>query len=758
MKSERFRVLLVEDNPGDARLLRETIRETNDLSVDLIHEDTLQRGLDRIGSDRFDVIMLDLSLPDEEGLETVVRTHAAAPKIPIIVLTGHDDADLASRAVRAGAQDYLVKGQVSHQLLTRSMRYASERKKATDQLQGSELYFRSLIENANDIIAVVDRAGRITYSSPSMARQLGLSGENLSGTHLVELVHPEDRMLVESMLQTGWNRQSPTPYFEFRWRRFDGSWRIAEGIGQQLKFEEEQRGLVLNARDITERKQTEEALRDLNETLQALIETSPLAILWIDLGGRISAWNSAAEQIFGFSDREAIGNELETLMPDCAAFLSARGESKGRHNLTGEETRFRRRDGTFVEVSVWQTKLRQEEGRALGQLILVADNTDRKRLEEQFRQSQKMEAVGRLAGGVAHDFNNLLTVVTGYCQLLIDQLSPGDPMVEDLKQVFRAAERGTGLTRQLLAFGRQQIVQPRVVDLSSLLADMNHILRRILGEGIELLIAIPPNTAKIRVDPGQIEQVVVNMVVNARDAMPGGGKLTIETQNLELGEEEARLHSVEAGSYVMLAISDTGVGMDNNTKSHLFEPFFTTKERGRGTGLGLSTSYGIVKQNRGNIAVYSELGRGTVFKIMLPRVFDPAEPELRPLERAQKGGGEKILVVEDEDAVRRVVQEMLEHHGYDVMVAPGGQDALAIFANQAKIDLLITDVVMPNMSGRELAQRLVASVPDLKVLYVSGYTDSAIVHHGVLEPGVHFLQKPFTPDQLARKVREVLDR
>jgi signal transduction histidine kinase/ActR/RegA family two-component response regulator len=424
------------------------------------------------------------------------------------------------------------------------------------------------------------------------------------------------------------------------------------------------------------------------------------------------------------------------------------------------EVKRRRKDGTVFDSGIWSAPLREGTGAVRGSVMVVADITDRKRLEEQIQQAQKMEAVGRLAGGVAHDFNNLLTVITGYCQMLLDRLEPSDTAYEDMQQVLRAADRATTLTKQLLAFSRKQIVQPKVIDLHGLLHEMDHILKRLLGEDIELHVEAAPNLGKVRVDPGQLEQVIINLAVNSRDAMPKGGKLIIELRNADIDPQFVARHlAVEPGPYVLLAVTDTGIGIPPDVQQHLFEPFFTTKEKGRGTGLGLSTSYGIVKQNRGEILVYSEVGIGTTFKIYLPRVDEPAEVErMSATETPLRRGTETILIVEDEEGVRRVLEEMLTQQGYRVLVAASGPEALALSEKEhGIIDLLITDVIMPKMSGRELADQLCGYRPGLKVLFVSGYTDSAIVHHGILEQGTVFLQKPFTPEQIAGKVRHVLD-
>ena len=388
-----------------------------------------------------------------------------------------------------------------------------------------------------------------------------------------------------------------------------------------------------------------------------------------------------------------------------------------------------------------------------------AERVARRRLEEQLQQSQKMEAIGRLAGGVAHDFNNLLTVITGYSQLLLDSLDPGNPMHSHVGQIKKAGDRATSLTRQLLAFSRKQVLAPQVLDLNQVVTNMNKMLTRLIGEDVELVTICFPRLWRVKADPGQIEQVMMNLVVNARDAMPRGGKLTIETANANLGKNYPDQHSVIApGSYVMLAVSDTGSGMNQETQSRIFEPFFTTKEQGKGTGLGLSTVYGIVKQSGGHIWVYSEPEKGATFKVYLPRTEAGAE-ELKKAESVVRTqtGSETIMLVEDNESVRTFVRGVLEARGYRLLEAGGSEDALkAIEGHAEPIHLLLTDVVMPRMSGTELAARIAPLHPETKVLYMSGYTDNAIVHHGVLDEGTHFLQKPFVPEVLTQKIREVL--
>jgi nitrogen-specific signal transduction histidine kinase len=389
----------------------------------------------------------------------------------------------------------------------------------------------------------------------------------------------------------------------------------------------------------------------------------------------------------------------------------------------------------------------------------VSEITDRKQLEDQLRQSQKMEAVGQLAGGIAHDFNNLLTAITGYSTLGLRHIDENHRVTGYLEEIKKAGDRAANLTRQLLAFSRKQILQPLPLNLNDIVADINKLLGRLIGEDIQLSVKLGSDLRRIKVDPGQIEQVLVNLAVNARDAMPRGGKLTIETAGVELSQEYAGKHiGLQAGRYVVLSVSDNGTGMDEKTKERIFEPFFTTKEKDKGTGLGLSTVYGIVKQSGAHIAVYSEVDHGTTFKIYLPEHDAPETTETAAAPIGSWGGSETVLLVEDEDAVRGLARQILEQEGYSVLEASRGEEAIRLCAAyEQPIELLLTDVVMPETSGKEVADRLRTMRPEIKVLFMSGYTDEAIVHHGVLDAKVQFIQKPFTPVALAKKVREVID-
>ena len=505
-----------------------------------------------------------------------------------------------------------------------------------------------------------------------------------------------------------------------------------------------------------------ETTRDANQLTRALFDDSPVAISVVDASGIIVRWNKAAEQTFGWPESEVIGKFLPTIPPDeREAYLAKLGRFiSGLERSNGEDLHCLRRDGSIIDVNVWKELLHDANGGVSGIMSLIFDSSEKLKLEQQLRQAQRLEAVGQLAGGVAHDFNNLLTIISGYSDLALSQLSPQEPLRYNVEQVLKAANRATALTSQLLAFSRKQVLKPIVLDLNEIIADLEKMLRRLIGENIDLITILETDLGCVKADPGQIEQVIVNLAVNSRDAMPDGGKLIIETSNVELDAHYTSQHiGTLPGHYVMISVSDSGHGIGPETQSHIFEPFFTTREHGKGTGLGLSMVYGIVKQSGGNIWVYSEPGHGTTFKIYFPLVLQPSEP-IRPIPaKAAPGRGvETILLVEDEERVRELVKEVLIKQGYTVITARDGKDALGAAAREARqIDLLLTDVVMPKMSGRELAEILVPMRPSLKVLYMSGYTDNAMLHKGTLDSETKFIQKPFTPDALARKVREVLD-
>jgi PAS domain S-box-containing protein len=746
-------VLIVEDNPADVRLLQEALYDVQAYDVRLTHAETLAAAAALLEEREFDVALVDLSLPDADGLESIERLQTRAPRLPIVVLTGIDNSDFALRAVREGAQDYLVKGRLDGNMLVRAMRYAAERKRSLEALKQSSNYFRSLIENALDIIAVLDPDGAIRYVSPSTERVLGYSRGELISTDARRLVHPAD--VAEISMPAG-----ATITSEIRVLHKNGSWRVLETIGRSMPDDPAISGIVINARDITERIDADRQLRELNERLRASIDTSPLAIYQFDLEGRVTAWNHAAERTFHWSEAEVLGRLLPIVPKDgWKEFQDMVAKARSGPPLVAYEARRQCKNGSTIDVNVWLAPLQDAEGRVGEFLAISEDTTERKRLEAQFRQAQKMEAVGRLAGGVAHDFNNLLTVITGYSQLAMNKLGPAAPAHTDLREVMAAADRAAGLTKQLLAFSRRQVVEPTIIDLNHVVGEMDRMLRRVIGEDVELVVDLCEHVHPVRADRGQIELVLLNLAVNARDAMPSGGRLLIKTANAELGSEAPRSRVLElTGPFAQISISDTGTGIDPRIREQIFEPFFTTKELGKGTGLGLSTSYGIVKQHGGHISVYSELGLGTTFNIYLPAVAEPAPEIPQDAHLAAGRGTETVLIVEDEAGVANVMRATLSAQGYQVLVAGDPDRAIEIAEDyRGQIDLLLSDIVLQHtMRGFELAQRIRLLRPEIRVLFVSGYLDPGATGGRFIELGSAFLQKPFTPDTLASKVRQVL--
>ncbi|MBW2263472.1 MAG: PAS domain S-box protein, partial [Deltaproteobacteria bacterium] len=524
------------------------------------------------------------------------------------------------------------------------------------------------------------------------------------------------------------------------------------------------------ARDITERKLAEQALLASEERFRSIFNHAAEMIFLYDERGRFLDANDRALSALGYDRTELTALEFGDLLDERDVKVAWEGLRQVLVNGSSKETveyRIKTRDGRFIWVEVTGVRIVFSSGTVAG-LGIARDISDKKKAEvilreteEQLIMAQKMEAVGRLAGGVAHDFNNILSVITGQCDLILDDLDDDHPLRADIREIAGASQRAADLTRQLLAFGRKQVMRAEILALNDVVASTEKLLVRLIGEDIDLVTDLDPSIAAINADPGQIEQVIMNLAVNARDAMPDGGKFIIETSMAVLDDMYASLHaSVSPGRYVMLAVSDTGEGMDPETSARVFEPFFTTKEKGRGTGLGLSTVYGIVKQSGGHIVAYGHPGQGTTFKIYLPAVEDRPAVPLRPSQApaGDPGGTETVLVVEDEETVRRLVVRILEHNGYSVLEAASGPEALDLVREaRPDIQMLLTDVVMPGMSGRQLADRLTAELASLRVLYMSGYTDDAIVDHGLLEKGIAYISKPFSAAALAEKVRAVLD-
>ncbi|MFI5180677.1 MAG: PAS domain S-box protein [Thermoanaerobaculia bacterium] len=633
--------------------------------------------------------------------------------------------------------------------------------RAEEALQASEARYRVLFENAIEGIIAVDPAtGRLRFFNPAVCAMFGYTAEEFRDLRLPDL-HPAGalqpvRADIEAVARGKGGDYRIVPCLRKDGTLFqaDISGSTAELDGKRLVF-----GFFT---DVTERIRAEEALRESEARYRRIVETANEGIWSVDADLRTTFVNDTFARMLGYAPEEMIGTLAEQFtFPENLDEFRIHMDARRRGQAEQYERRFRRKDGIECWCFVSGTPILDSEGRFAGSFGMLTDITKRRHLEEQLRQSQKMEAVGLLAGGVAHDFNNLLTVITGNSELLLGQMTADDPFRVNLADIRHAGERAAALTRQLLAFSRKQILEPRILDLNDVVAGTEKLLRRLIGEDIVLTCILDQNLHRVTIDPSQMEQVILNIAVNARDAMPRGGRLTIETRNVE----GTAAPSVDTGPgkiprFVLLAISDTGCGMTPEIRSRVFEPFFTTKSPAKGTGLGLATVYGIVQQSGGHIDLRSVPGEGSRFEILLPAVEETpaARVSSDARLRAVPKGTETILLVEDEEAVRRIIRLVLDASGYKVLEASNGEEALEIAHGLGgAIHLVVTDVVMPEMSGRELAERLRSQAPFLRVLFVSGYTDDAVIRHGVVDGRESFLQKPFSPLTLAKKVREALD-
>jgi two-component system cell cycle sensor histidine kinase/response regulator CckA len=630
------------------------------------------------------------------------------------------------------------------------------------QLVQREELFHLISENAADMIAVVDMEGNRLYNSLSYQKALGYSPEELQASSSFEQIHPDDRDRVKKAAEEA--RDSGIgKTLEYRLRHKNGNWLVLESTSSVItNASGEPEKLVIVNRDVTERKRAEEALLRSEAGFRSVVEDAPYGIYRASTSGRFLRVNPALQRMLGYELEE------ELLLRDLASdiFLHTGEYQRLTEMLTGSEEvkdvemEWKRQDGTPITVRCSGRRTNDESGVPAYFEVFAEDVTEKRVLEKQLRMAQKMEAIGRLSGGIAHDFNNLLGVIIGYSRVLNRSLGTNTALREHAVEIEKAGQRAASLTKQLLAFSRQQVLTPAVLSLNELVSDMEKMLPRLLGEDIEVSLALDPELGNVKADQSQIEQVIMNLAVNARDAMPRGGKLKIHTANVELDQAYTRNHpGSKAGNYVMMGVTDTGTGMDPATLTHIFEPFFTTKERGKGTGLGLATVYGVVKQSNGYIWVDSALGKGTSFQIYLPRHVGQSAAEEQKTDPAENlRGSESILLAEDSESLRKLAQANLESAGFRVWSAQSGEEALEIaLRHGSTFDLLLTDVVMPGMNGRILAEQLLSRQPGMKVLYMSGYTDSFIAGHGVEYPETHLLHKPFTEEVLIRKVREVLD-
>ncbi len=802
-----YHILIIEDNPEDRMLLRRRLQSDPHYSYIITEAESAEQGLNLCQISLPDGILLDFQLPDMDGLEFLAALQRMVSDmiVPVVMLTGHGTEAIAVQALKAGAQDYLVKENITTASLSAALEQAREYVAIHRQLeqQRNELTQTNiaLCQARNDLERrVAERTRELVATVTHLQREIA---ERRQTEQALRASEAKLRMITAQMPSILWTTDTDlrvTSVFGAGVPWLDQTDKLTERLmewfgtegtdlsaidahrralcGQADGYEHTVHDRVFDVRveplrdhqnqiigclglalDITERKVSEQRLA-FQANILAQVQD---AIIAIDMSGYITYWNRGAEQLYRVSRAAAIGQSFRKIIKyrwlkraDRQAAYSALAHGGAWYG----ELIHRRKTGEARSVTVSVSMLYDEGGAMIGILGVVRDITEHRQLEAQLHQSQKMEAIGRLAGGIAHDFNNLLMVIMSYSELLLDDLDPHHPCRHDLEEILHATRRATALTRQLLAFSRKQVLQPETINLNTVVHDIDKLLRRLIGEDVTLLTILEPELHPVKVDPGQIEQVIMNLAINARDAMPQGGTLTIRTANTDLDWRDPDRHiPVPAGPYVLLEVCDTGIGMDAQTQAHLFEPFFTTKEPGKGTGLGLSTVYGIVKQSQGSIRVESVPGQGTTVTIYFPCTSETVEVHAPHTQSTDlPDGAETILLVEDEPAVRTLIRQVLQARGYTVLEASYGPEALYMAEHyQQPIHLLLTDMVMPEMNGRELARQLARICPTMRVLYMSGYADSHLIPHDLSRSGVAFLQKPITPDVLIRQVRALLD-
>jgi two-component system cell cycle sensor histidine kinase/response regulator CckA len=749
-----LRILLVVDNPADARMIRALLRDSFPEGFELERVDREDWPGERPRA--VDAILLDVGR--DSGAELLERARSRMPDEPIIVLTEAGSEDDALAAVRAGAQDSLVKSRLTGPLLSRVIRYAIERKRSAVRLEWLTL----AVEQSPAAVLITDPRGIIQYVNSKFTEISGYTAAEAIGQspRLFKsgLTPPEVYHDLWSTIRAGGNwhgkLQNRRKSGELYWDAIR-IWPMRDARDAITHF-------VAVQEDITGLLEAEAGLRESERRARNLFDTVHLIVLGLDSAGRVDYVNPFFLQLTGYTREEVIGQPwIERFLPPehHAELRAVLDELRDGDVHPHYQNPILTRSGERRMISWSNTVLRDTAGQPTGTLSIGEDVTDARRLQEQLLHSQKMESLGRLAGGVAHDFNNLLTAILSNAEFLREDLPGESPLRSDVDEIRKAAERAAILTRQLLSFSRRQVVQPRLIELNDVALAMDKLLRRLIGEDIELVSELSPDPWAIWADAGQIEQVLANLTVNSRDAMPDGGRITIETANVTLSADYAAAH-VDAvpGDYVMLAVSDTGHGIPEDARPRIFDPFFTTKPEGKGTGLGLATVHGIVHASGGHIWVYSEPGHGATFKLYFPRASGTAPPLREAPQSKARGGTETVLIVEDEAQVLEAAIRSLGQMGYTVVPAQDGLEGLRLCEERGgRIDLLLTDIVMPRMGGKHLARLLQERFPRIKVLYTSGYTGHAVVLHDLLPRDAAFLAKPYVPAELVRKVREVLD-
>jgi two-component system cell cycle sensor histidine kinase/response regulator CckA len=747
-------VLVVDDEPHILSSMTALLEE--DFAV--VTSTNAEAALSLLKDVEIAVIVADQRMPGLNGDEFLARAKELSEATRILI-TGYADINALIRAVNHGQiYTYVAKPWEPSQLKV-TVAKAAEYWLLMKQMERERDLLHGLMDNIPDAIWFKDTGGRYTQVNKTAASFLGVSDPSVvAGKSAFDFFPVDEAREIQAEEETivRLERAASNRIQKLHWNDGVTRW-MSTTKAPILERNHEVAALVGVARDVTEQKDAELALYESEKRYRQIVETAAEGVWIFDERLRTVFVNSKMAAMLGCVPEEMNGTDVAGFMMDEDKTAQLEEFDQHNSNRRAADVRLRKKDGSVIWAILATSPMLDSTGQRTGTLAMLTDVTERKVLEEQYRQAQKMEAVGQLAGGIAHDFNNVLNVIIGYSKLLLEESTPRDPAYRRFEAIRKAGEQAAALTQQLLAFSRKQVLQPRVVNLADTLNDMDHMVRRLIGENIEVVTTVHDHLAPVKIDPSQVQQVILNLIVNARDAMPNGGVLTIELMNSEMDESSARHHNIPAGGYVMLAVSDNGSGMTPEVQQRVFEPFFTTKEVGRGTGLGLATVYGIVKQSGGYIWLYSELGFGTTFKIFLPRLDEPRESAPNEPVQEISRGKETILVVEDDPIIRSLVHEILSPVGYNVILAESGDRALRTSEQCAgEIHLLMTDVVLPKMGGREIASRLVALRPGIEVLFTSGYTGYAMTQRGALEPGVNFLPKPFSPEGLRAKVRAVL--
>ena len=762
---KNLRVLHLEDDLVYIELVRAML-EKEGLCASTVAVGDLRSFREHLENEQFDIILADYCLPTCTGLQALEVARSKCPDTPFLLVSGSIEVRMAVESLKRGATDYVLKHWPERLVpaVRRAVQGAQERtkaKRAEAELIHRERYFRALTENSLDVVTILTRDGLFHYNSPSIKRTLGYEPEELVGRDAFQLVHPDDLPGVKGAFERALQDPQLRITIEFRCLRQDGSWCYLDAAGQNHLDDPKIGGVVVNSRDVTRRKQAEARLR----VQSAALEAAANAIVITDRSGKVIWANPAFTRLTGYSSDEVVGQNPRFLKSGHhdQTFYRDLWDTILAGRVWRAEMVNRRKDGTHYTEEATITPVGDEQGEITHFVAVKQDVTERRQLESRLRQAQKMEAIGQLAGGVAHDFSNLLLVMRGNAELLLlDSDNYPEQTKDSLKQITAAAERAANLTRQLLAFSRKQVMQSQPLALGDVIANLTKMLKRLIGEHIDLQCHYGSHVPLVQADVGMLEQVLVNLVINARDAMPRGGQLDVATERVMLDRAAAEANpEARAGEFVCLTVRDTGIGITDDQLPHIFEPFYTTKEPGKGTGLGLATVYGIVQQHRGWIEVSSAPGRGTAFKIFLPALPQGVEASQSPeAVTPLRTGTETILLVEDETLVRMITRRMLEAGGYKVHEAASGPEALRVWsANSKEIALVLTDIVMPEgMSGRELATFLHRQKPGVKTIFMSGYSaEIAGKDTQLFYRKDRFLQKPCSSRVLLERVRSTLD-